>query len=337
MYKTYPNIILKIRKKIKESGLENIAEEPEKLVKEEKRFYRTFAKTKKGKRVFFKSLLKEEKGIKNRFLNEVSFYKIIAENPQESISKISPKLLDASLEPSFPYLIYEFIPGKTNINGAKFKKIEIKEIAKALIIISLTPKNLFNFRSQVPLSFSAYKRKVGSFLKKTSLGWQEKKQIGKFVEKSRSFIRSKESILSHGDFSEANLIFNSQSGLKIIDWEHINFRNPFYDLADFWKKRFKYKEEQKTLIREYLKNAEIKDKEKAYRLFQIALLEVCLRDIKLFLKMIKQIEKERKEHPERTAAIKKIILVWQKEIKECEDILRSYILKNKVKELFSIL
>ena len=119
--------------------------------------------------------------------------------------------------------------------------------------------------------------------------------------------------MTHGDFSEANIVFTKKS-LKIIDWEHVSLRNPLYDLAEFWIKRKKYQNEQKYLITKYLKN--YKGKETFWPIFKLALLEICLRDLNLFQKVLREEKKS-----------EKISRKFKKEIKNYLKILKENVLK----------
>jgi hypothetical protein len=47
-------------------------------------------------------------------------------------------------------------------------------------------------------------------------------------------------VFSHGDFSLINIL-NSKTGIKVIDWEGANFRNPLYDLFNYFFTELYYK------------------------------------------------------------------------------------------------
>ena len=277
MYSIYKNIVPKIKEKIKELKLTNIAETIEKLVKEKKRFYRTVCK-RGEKKLFFKSLLAPEKGIKNRFLNEIKFYKTLKENPGHPLFRLCPKCLSYSLNPNLPYLLYEFIPGKIRRSKNQYSLKEMRTITNLLKVINRSPIKIFNFLNKNQILNKKGIKKVLLKLKVKNL---PKSSIKKFInssEKKGRFNKIKLT-LSHGDFSEANIVF-FKNNVKIIDWEHVALRNPLYDLADFWINRWRYPQEQKILLKKSCNF--LKGKEGFDKLFRIGVLEVSLRDLILF-------------------------------------------------------
>jgi len=299
-YSLYEGIIPKIEEKLKKLRLRG-ALEAESLVKDKKRFYRTFAE-KDGKKIFFKSLLSEEKGIKERFVNEINFYRTLKENPLNPLNKFTPNLLEYSLY-SFPFLVYEFILGEAKDKRDKFTKEELKEIVALLEAVRNSSVS-FEFEGEQNLfSFNSYKEKITLFLKNLNLGKEIKERIENFTEKNKGIFKSTKSSLSHGDFSEANLIFYGKE-VKLIDWEHVNLRNPLYDLAGFFLRRKGYEDEKKILFEESLLN--FKDKGQFLILFKLSLLEIALSDLNLFRESNKErLEKEKSAYLE---IIKKYIL-----------------------------
>jgi len=307
MYSTYPDIILKIKKTLKKINLTALGEPPEIFVEKKLRFYHALCETKNREKVFFKSLLKKEKDIKNRFSNEINFLKTLEGKPEYPLSKFVPRVLDFSLDPDFPYLLYKFLPGKSRERKDKFSQKEIEKIVKLIKIINSSKKNFKLVPNEPFFNFLSYQKKINSFFKKIKISIKTKREIKKFIKKNEKVFYQVKLALTHGDFSEANLIFY-KGKIKIIDWEHIQIRNPLYDFVGFWLKRKNHPKEQKILKDEYFK----KGKSKILAvLFKLALIEICLRDLMFFEEMLGTL----KTFKENTK-IKEAKVARKKEIKE---------------------
>lgn len=309
-YSIYPGILEKIKETLKKEGLKILSEDPQFFVQKKLRFYHAICENKEGKKVFFKSLLKREPGIKNRFLNEINFLKEIKEKKNLPLAKKVPKILKFSLKRDFPFLIYEFLPGKSKKREDSFSKEEIKEIVALMKLIRETDFK-FNFIPKEPLfNFQKYSKKINFLTEKLKLEGKLKKKILRIVQKSKEIFKKVKPKLSHGDFSEANLIF-FKGKVKIVDWEHVHFRNPLYDFVSFWTKR---KREREILEREFLKqNGKI---EYFFPLFLLSLIEISLSNLIFFEEMIyfakKEkdkigIEKRKKEIEETLTLLKKYL------------------------------
>lgn len=292
MYSLYPDVVPKIKKTIKKLGLTDVSSDPKKLIGKRKRFFRTFAKNKNGKKVFLKTILAKEKGIKNRFLNEINFHLTLKENPKNLLFNLVPKILAFSVNKSFPYILEEFLAGEFKKNEDNFSKKDIKRIVGLLKIITKSPTDIFKLIPEKPFfNFAFYKKRIGLLLKEACIETKTKKRIEKFVEQNKKIFYKIKPSLTHGDFSEANLVF-FKNKIKIIDWEHIHLRSPIYDFVEFWIKRRRNSEEQKILIEEYLKG--VKEKRFSRKLFKLAILEICLRDLTLFRQTIEGLKKNKK-------------------------------------------
>ena len=309
-YSIYPQIITKIKKVLKEKKLKLLSEGPEFFVERKLRFYHALCKNEEGKKVFFKSLLKRERNIKNRFFNEINFLKKMTKNKSLPLAKRVPKLLDFSLKKDFPFLIYEYLPGRARCRKDFLKKEEIKEAVFLMKLIRETEIN-FSFIPKKPLfNFKKYSQKIFALLKKIKLKESFERKILKFVQKTKPIFKIIKPKLNHGDFSEANLIFYKGKA-KIIDWEHVHLRNPLYDFVSFWTKR---KRERGEIEKEFFKqNGKI---ECFFPLFKAALIEILLKNLVFFEEMI-EFAKERKD--------KKTILEREKEIKENLNLLKKYL------------
>jgi len=241
-YSLYPKIVQKIKKILRQKGLFLLSKEPEFFVQRKLRFYHALCKNKEGEKVFFKSLLKREMGIKNRFLNEIIFLKTMRENRKLPLAQKVPKLLDFSLKKDFPFLIYEYLPGESKRREDNFSLKEIKKIISLMTLINLTECNFYFIPKKPLFNFKSYSNAIFSLLKKLNLENKMEEKILKFVKKNKEIFKKVRPKLNHGDFSEANLIFWKEK-VKIVDWEHVHFRNPLYDFVSFWTKR---KKERKT-------------------------------------------------------------------------------------------
>jgi len=306
--------ITKIKNQLKKLKLTNFSSNLQEAILQKQRFYRTLCQNSEGEKVFFKCILQKERNIKSRFLNEINFLKTVNEHPAHPLYKIVPRILDYSLSYSFPYLLYKFIEGETRTCENKFSISEIKQIAHILHLIHSSPVEIFKFTPSVPLfGYSFLQKKFKFFLKNPLIEKSLKQKILGFVYQQKKFLYNKKKIvrLTHGDFSESNLIFCKRN-IKVIDWEHVHLRNPLYDVADFWVKRRKNHQEQKILISEYFKTT--KEKENYQILFKIAIIEICLRDLALFQKVLKNLKKKK---------LVKKIENKEKEIEEYLEILRN--------------
>ena len=327
MYKAYPKITLKINKIITDLHLTEIEEDPQDFIRKEKRFYRTACKTENGERVFFKCILIKDRKTKNSFLNEINFLKTINNYPGHPLFPYIPAILDFSAKLSFPFLIYKLLPGESRTRESRFSGEEIKRIAELLKIINSSSADIFSFRPRkFPSDAYLYKRGLKVFLKNIQ-NKELEKRIDEFVSRNSRTINSiKKKTLSHGDFSEVNLIFFGEN-IKLVDWEHVSLRNPLYDFADFWVKRRNYPEEEEILINEYFQS--FQEKNYFLKFFKLALLEICLRDISLMQKIIGDftrkkslagVEAVKREKDDYCAIVEKYILSDKEKIYSFKDI-----------------
>ena len=56
-------------------------------------------------------------------------------------------------------------------------------------------------------------------------------------------------VFSHGDYSLVNIL-RTKNGIKVIDWEGAAFRNPLYDLYNFFFTEIYYKRAKANLVME---------------------------------------------------------------------------------------
>jgi len=106
MYKTYPQAVSNIKAIIKANNLTLLSKEPEDFVKKQLRFFWAICENKKHEKVFFKSLLKKERNIKQNFLNEITFLQVMQSHPKHNLHNLSAKLLFAKKGAGIAYLCY---------------------------------------------------------------------------------------------------------------------------------------------------------------------------------------------------------------------------------------
>lgn len=306
MYRIYPNVVSNIKKTLKKLKLELLTDPPEGFIEKKLRFYWAYCRTETGEKVFFKSLLRTERGIKNRFLNEINFLEAVNKKPSHPLKSYVAKVLYCSKNPSFIYLCYKFLPGKTKRRGNKFSKQEIRKIAETVKIISSSPLNQFNLVPKKPFfSWAGYNKRINLLLKKLALQKSLSCKIQRAVAKNKDVFSEVKPALTHGDYSEANVLFY-RNKVKLLDWEHIHLRNPLFDLASFWVKRKREKTEQKELLNTYLKELSDETVKKNFgSLFLLAVIELCLGDLIFVTQMREMLSIEEKEAKKEKVVIKK--------------------------------
>lgn len=302
MYSLYPHIKTFLSSTIRKLNLKNIETSFEDLVKEQKRFYRTVCSY-KDQKVFFKTLLAKEKGAKKRFLNEIKFYLEAQKTNDVKLINLLPRILEYSLNPKFPYLLYQYIPGSPKHSKLSLSCSELTQIIQALQTITQTSWQKFNpnFQKSLNQSFSISFFQYQSIAKFFNLSKELSSKIERILKKAKTLHSQPILVLSHGDFSEANLIFRKGKLVKVVDWEHVGLRFPLYDFCDFWVKRWRYPKEQRFLLKNMNKIYSRKD---ADLFFQLSLCLVVIKNLKIFKKAILQegnknlFKKEIKKHIE---------------------------------------
>jgi len=306
MYRLYTQSVSNARNALKRLGLELLTDPPELFVEKKLRFFWACCKTKTGERVFFKSILRRERGIKNRFLNEINFLEIIKKSPSHPLRDYVPEILHFSKNPSFIYLCYKFLPGKTRERDDKYSKQELIKITELAKVISSSPTDKFKFIPQGSLfNYYSYRKRMDFLLKNLSLTRKMEKKIKTAIEKDKEAFRRIRPVLTHGDFSEANILFNKNK-IKLLDWEHVHLRNPVFDFTSFWVKRKKEPKEQKILLDCYLENGLDKiSKEMFFKLFKLSLVELCLGELTFVKEMETMLKLEEKAGKTKKSIIEK--------------------------------
>jgi len=307
MYEVYPNVVNQIKRTLKQLNLELLTDPPEFFIEKKLRFYWAHCRTKKGEKVFFKSILKRERNIKSRFINEINFLETLKKHPCHPLKDYVAKPFYSSTNFNFPYLCYKFMQGKTKIRQDKFPKQELEKIAHTAKVISSSPSIGFHFIPKKPFfNYPFYKERIKLLLKNLSLEIDLRKRILKTIEQNKSLFKKVKPALAHGDYSEANILFRKNK-IKLLDWEHIHLRNPLFDLVSFWVKRKKEPREQKQLFKAFDRIPYFEG------LFKLALIELCLGELTFFQEMRAMANLEEKEGKE-----KKLIQKRRKSLKRQE-------------------
>lgn len=248
-----------------------IEEKLKKFIKVRGRFFYVVCYNGKCQKFFFKTILTKEKRVRNRFLNEIDFLIAIKNNPKHPLANLVPQILFSSKKSSFPYLVYKFIPENTESR----KKENFPYIVRILKKINSSPVNIFNFRPRESFfTYQKYRKIILQAMKENVLKKEQKNKISNFIKNNKKIFKLYTGgALTHGDFSETNIVFLKKQ-IKIIDWEHVHKRNALYDLALLWRRERLDRKKQKIIIKEYFNI--FPDKKHFPNLFKLALLETCL-------------------------------------------------------------
>lgn len=253
-----------------------------------KHFYRLLAK--RGKtNVFLKTLLSKNLTYARELENEINFHLALKKYPNLELNRYVPPILEFSLAPPLPYLLRVSAPGVHRKSEDNFTDPEIKTIAKALNAIRNTDSGIFRPVFDKDL-FSA--RYFALQVKKHGiLASKMKERLLAYTQQNKGLFSRFKPVLSHGDFSEANVVFWDGARMSVIDWTKTGIRNPLYDLAEFWIKRRRRPREQEILL--ITTDTELSKKD-FNLLFDQARVEIILRDLNLFNVMAKNYDREKK-------------------------------------------
>lgn len=289
MYSPIPNIREKITRLREDLSLKFKRENLGELIDNRIRFYRLIAQT-GGQAVFLKTPLSKDPASLAEFLNEINFHLALERDPAHPLNRYVPKIIAYSLKPSLPFLLRVAARGNHRKSEDEFSRREILEITRALKSIRSSPAAIFSFTPGFKL-FSAERFSKTAQGSKNLVGKRLDARLKTFVRRAKTEFLKFKPVLSHGDFSEANTIFEPGGGVKIIDWSKVNLRNPLYDQTEFWIKRRRRKLEQNLLFKEAKKDFPPND---FNFLFSAALIEIVLRDLKLFQHLLKKYRRQKR-------------------------------------------
>ena len=280
--------IARIKRLRKSLSLVFARENLDAMVRAKKRTYSLLAKQ-FGHAVFLKTALARGGDPAKELINEIAFHLSLKNNPAHPLNKFVPKIIAWSLDPDFPFLLRASVPGVRQTGEDIFSYTEIKKISGLLSVIRNSPTDNFFF---IPK-----KRFFSSGVLSTAInGYRDLpastiESLKSYPNNSTAKFSAIEPALSHGDFSEGNMVITPSGQIEMIDWNRANLRNPLYDLADFWIKRRRRPAEQKELISATIK--EFDDTTFCF-LFSEAVIEIVLRDLKLFDRMLARYVKEKR-------------------------------------------
>jgi len=141
---------------------------------------------------------------------------------------------------------------------------------------------MFDLKPKTPyFNFIYYKKRINQLLKNLPINLKLQNKIKSFIETNKNLFKEIAPALSHGDFSEANILFYKNQ-IKVLDWEHVHFHNPLYDFASFFIKRKNHKKEQQILLKTFLKEKPLLEKSVFQNLFTLALIELALGELTFF-------------------------------------------------------
>lgn len=287
MYKIIPGIEKKITSKLEELKLV-----PEGLTFKEhigdlKRFYRNVCLDEKGNRVFFKSILQNNKKIITDYLREIKFNTFITEI-YDRIKLNTPKVLDYSMDKKFLWVVQEFVPGlmlDDYVNDTGILNKYTKQVAYAIKSVSMLPFSLIRkLGVGKKLNYNYYSKEIEGYFKhkdvfKHFFSEHEVERIRNFLKDRKDVLDKTSPVIIHGDMSSANLMMHEKD-VYVIDWEHVRSENRAYDMAEFYLKMHRHPKWRNDLMKYYMED--IIDSEEFIKLFKINLLRFIARDFLIF-------------------------------------------------------
>jgi len=197
----------------------------------------------------FKIFNFKKKTVIKSFLPEVHLTAVA--NEIEALQKASllnfaPKLRGWSIDDRW----YE----EDFINGRPFYANPRSETKIAITIFyrEILPclKKMILLKQAKEVTFSTYVGKIIKYITRRlgsipSLKQTERNAINQFMEiNNKALLSPKKAevplVFSHGDFSLINML-KTKNGIKVIDWEGADFRNPLYDLFNYFFTELYYK------------------------------------------------------------------------------------------------
>ena len=233
---------------------------------------------KDGKALVIKILLLGDASWRQRFSNELRFYKVYQ---KEAISFIPP-IIEVCSEGTFPFAVFEKVDGKPLASS------RVPEGAKSNWATKLAQKiEQIQKLPPLPATDSSFPRYDGEFLIQKVLKYREStlvpqplfEEIVTKLESSRETLDNACRVLIHGDFLFQNVI-ESNSLLFIVDWEFVGTGNEAYDAATLWLSTFRLSGWRKTFIGNLLEK--IKNPKLFKSLFVSNLFRLYLREIKMW-------------------------------------------------------
>lgn len=193
-----------------------------------------------------------DKNVPNKSLEEFNSLKKIER------LKIAPRVFYVHPKDNlFPYgfIILEFIEGTPlRIKKRNYTNKQIKQLASILAELHLKksykmPKNDYSFKDYLK-KIKEYNKNINRYNNILEEEFEE------FYKKIKEFLSLKEEkhtfSLIHGDVCPQNIV-ESKGGLKLIDWESLNFSDPAKDIANILIDVRLEKKDLNLFIQEYKK------------------------------------------------------------------------------------
>ncbi len=288
-YKILPDIKNKIEKRLKELELKPKSSINQ-AIKNERHLFSSICYTKTGKKVFFKTLLRNEKHFYLSLLREMKTVKFLTESPAFKNFNITP-YLDGNIKDSPHWFTHDYIEGDIigdfyEIHSPYQNKKYISLIVKNLRVLQSIPKAVINkiqgaVKEIRVVNYKAYPRLVKEFrdsVKEPNLEIDFNK-IYEFLADYQNYLPSFKKIITHGDFTLANHIF-SKGKIYLTDWEWVRLDNIASDIAHLWIQTWLYPQWRKTLLSTFLSSFPNKEQEEFKKTFRLTTIIQSLAEIR---------------------------------------------------------
>lgn len=230
---------------------------------------------KENRSLVIKILLSEDPAWRQKFFNEIQFYKTLGRRAPLSI----PKVVKICSEDPLPFLLFEKIDGSplspTRIpSSAKSEWApKLADLLEKIQNISPNNLNLPHYDGDFLI------QKVQSYQKDPPVTKAFFEEVLSRLKESKEKLNSAAQFMVHGDFIFQNII-ESGDQLIAIDWEFVGIGNRAYDAANLWLTTFKLGNWRKTFVRKVLQRTDEPDDFK--NLLVLNLFRLYLREIKMW-------------------------------------------------------
>lgn len=233
---------------------------------------------KNNESLIIKILLSKDGSWRQRFLNELKFYKAY----QKDIGNLTPKVFKVSSEEPFPFIIIERMAGKALATSRVPERAEsdwAPRLAQTIGQVQKLPlppdggSNLPHYDGEFTIKKVLSHQKLGLV---PQLLFDE---ILATLEDSKGVLSNACRDLVHGDFLFQNVI-ETGDNFRLIDWEFVGMGNEAYDAATLWVSTFRIPGWRKVFIEKCLEMTA--DPKLFEELFTLNLLRLHLREVKMW-------------------------------------------------------
>jgi hypothetical protein len=266
------------------------------ILKHQRRFFRTRCVNAKGERFTFKVYLLNFTRTRRDFQNEIAFYHYAAKAHLMHF----PRFVAGQMNAKHPWIIYHYIPGTlftdylrrralptpllANLTHTLFSYSRLALPAHVVRSLHLSAPKKTHFSDR----FRAYVHGSHTKVIAQYLTVKELEACARLIALQQTDSARPPFALSHGDLSTNNLLVDH--GFAVLDWEHVQYASPAYDIAEIWVKEF-----SKARWRNQLATSMAKmhaDTDAFQQLFRIEVLLFCLRDIILHDRILHELHHE---------------------------------------------